>query len=135
MNDILGESYHIYQLFVSPEDVGHSGINRRRTYLFCSHRETGRYVYDIYEAYAAVCAAIRTKPGTSPADYLVATPTQVAAEAMQVAHTRKKTYKHASWLRLPHACFFEIIHQRQPATGSQSEIQMLCPRVLHYLAG
>ncbi|CAL1145743.1 unnamed protein product [Cladocopium goreaui] len=61
MNDIqkLLPEYNLYQLFVRPEDAGHSAVNRLRTYVYCAHKETCEYLFDVFETYNAVTEAIK----------------------------------------------------------------------------
>ena len=95
---LLGRDYNLYQLFVAPEDSGHAGASRRRTYIYCSHKQTGRVLFDVFDAYARVTDAIKSIAQTSPSDYYIATKEQIYAEAARTAHVRKKPLRRvAAW--------------------------------------
>lgn len=87
------------QLFVEPSDVGHHGIQRKRTFIYCSHRVTGRYLFDIHEAYNYIKESLSTHIRTRPRDYLVATDFEIRLAAQQAASDRGVAYRHAACLR------------------------------------
>lgn len=92
VRDLLEEDYRILQLFVSPADVGQTGIARRRTYIFCAHRRTCAYLYDIFDAYKRVTKVLKKYIKTQPCDYFIATPQQIAVDAFRFASSRKRTF-------------------------------------------
>ncbi|CAE7241358.1 unnamed protein product [Symbiodinium necroappetens] len=93
MNHLLGHDYILIQLFVSPSDTGHTGVNRPRTYIFCSHKKTCRYLYCIHEAYKQVVAMLTSHISTSPRDYLTSSPLQQRLECERVARARGVPYQ------------------------------------------
>ena len=106
IEELLGAHYLMHQLQVSPADTGHFGVQRRRTYVYFCHRQTGRYLFDVHEAYAQVTRVLRKHICTRPRDYFVATPTEVQLAAQHVALQRKIVWKPES---RQHCCT-EIIH-------------------------
>ena len=94
---LLASEYDIYQLFVSPTDCGHHGVQRKRTYIYCCHKQTGSYMFDVWEAHKMVSRAINKVVSTAPNDYLLSTPRQILADAAPTAAARKKALK-------PEAC-------------------------------
>ena len=99
LNGLLGAHYVLIQLFVRPADLGHSGVSRRRTYIYCVHRQRCRHLYDVHEAYALISKAICKVIHTQPRDYLVASPQQVMADAMRVADVRRIPFKFDAGLK------------------------------------
>jgi hypothetical protein len=97
LQQLLGEDYLLIQIFVKPSDIGLSGIARHRTYIFCAHRETCRYLVDVHQAYRVLCKVLRKRVSTRPRDYLVATPQQVQADALRIAQDRKVEFKVETW--------------------------------------
>ena len=49
----------IYPLFVDCEDAGHSAVRRKRVYIYCCHRETGEYSYDVFQLYEYITSLIK----------------------------------------------------------------------------
>ena len=88
LHQLLDEDYTIIQLFVKPGHIGHTGMARHRTYIFCAHRERCRYLVDVKEAYRTICKTLRKNVSTRPGDYFVATQQQVQVDALKVAHDR-----------------------------------------------
>ena len=93
IQELLEDDYIVLQLFTEPGHVGHSGIARKRTYIFCSHRTTGRYLFDIHVAYNLITARLKNVIHTSPSDYMVAPPEHIRAEAFRTAVQRKVAFK------------------------------------------
>ena len=90
------------QLFVSPADVGHTGISRSRTYIFCAHKNNCNYLFDLYEAYHRICRSLQRHIKTEPQDYFVASRTQVQSEAYRVAVARRKALQ-------PETCSVQLV--------------------------
>ena len=97
LQELLEEDYLLIQIFVKPSDIGHSGISRHRTYIYCVHRETCRYLVDVHEAYKVLCKVLKKRVSTKPRDYLVATPQQIQADALRIAQDRKVEFKPETW--------------------------------------
>ena len=85
--------YNLYQLYVEPEDCGHRGVNRRRTYIYCCHRETGVYLHDLYELYKSITKLIKKTVATQCQDYFVATELARKVHLREICHTRKLKHK------------------------------------------
>ena len=99
MRELLEDDYLVMQLFVEPSDTGHHGIQRKRTFIYCSHRVTGRYLFDIHEAYNYIKEKLSMHIRTRPRDYLVATDFEIRLAAQQAAYDRGVAYRHAACLR------------------------------------
>lgn len=90
LRDLLEEHYVIIPVYVSPSDIGHDGSRRPRVYVYCSHRSTGRYLFDIHEAYNRISLKLKKYIHTRPRDYMVATMRDVQLEALRWADKRQK---------------------------------------------
>ncbi|CAJ1446413.1 unnamed protein product [Effrenium voratum] len=88
--------YRMLQLFVTPEDVGHSGVARARTYIYLYDWRKLEYLHDVFELYSNISKEIRKVARTQPEDYMVSTALTRAADEMHMARTRKKVYQHAN---------------------------------------
>ena len=90
MNDIqkLLPEYNLYQLFVRPEDAGHSAVNRLRTYVYCAHKETCEYLFDVFETYNAVTEAIKEVTQTRCRDYFVSNQRQREVHSWNICRKR-----------------------------------------------
>ena len=91
---LMDDDFLIIQVFVKPTDAGHDGVARWRTYIYLSHKETGRYLHDVNDLYEEVSRRITKVVKTRPSDYLVATDQQIALEAMRTAARNGITYQH-----------------------------------------
>jgi hypothetical protein len=98
INLLLGDHFFIYQIFVEPSDVMHDGISRKRTYVYLLNKKRGVYLYDVFEMYEEIKHKLKRICKTKPSDYLVATPTQKALDAMALATARKIPYDPEHWL-------------------------------------
>ncbi|CAE6970572.1 unnamed protein product [Symbiodinium sp. CCMP2592] len=96
---LLEDDYLVIPLKVSPTDVGHDGISRDRLYVFCSHRKTGRYLYDVHEAYACVSKKLRRYIQTRPRDYFVASDRDIHLDALRIAAQRRVQFVPESRLK------------------------------------
>ena len=97
LRELLEEDYLVIQLFVSPGDLGQTGVSRRRTYIFCAHRERTRYLKDVHEVYARLCKVLRKSIQTQPGDYFVANEQQIQCDAARVAQTRNIPFQPVTW--------------------------------------
>ncbi|CAE7576306.1 unnamed protein product [Symbiodinium sp. CCMP2456] len=82
------EDYDLYQLFVTPQDCGHAGTARERTYVIGSHKELTSCKQDPFQMLEKCRRKMRTVR-TQPKDYLVADPWEITLEAMTVINRRK----------------------------------------------
>ena len=89
VQDLLEDDYIILPLEVSPADLGLSGVNRDRVYIFCYHRKTCRYLYSIERAFGEISRTLKKYIHTEPHHYFVATAAQIRSDAMRVAKSRK----------------------------------------------
>ena len=98
MNDIqkLLPEYNLYQLFVKPEDAGHSAVNRLRTYVYCAHKETCEYLFDVFETYNAVTEAIKEVTQTRCRDYFVSNQRQREVHSWNICRKRKIPWRPVS---------------------------------------
>ena len=101
VRDLLAEDYRLHQLMVQPEDVGHAGLRRPRTYIICAHKVRSALLYDPQEMYSAISRAIRRVVNTQPQDYLISTDQARTLQAQQLCRSRRLEYNPAA--RLP--CF------------------------------
>ncbi|CAE7273491.1 unnamed protein product [Symbiodinium microadriaticum] len=86
---LLSSDYRFHQLFVDPADVGHAGMARARTYVFCAHKQTCSYIMDVHEMHHFIAEGIRDFVQTRPCDYMV-TPEHVRTLfQQQICRTRK----------------------------------------------
>lgn len=122
VKQLLEPDYLVLQLFVNPEDVGHAGVARPRTYIYCCNKKTCNYRFDVFEAYATASAAIKGTVRTRPGDYLVATAAQKSLSAMQTAQVRGITYRHAP--RLHFSSWFVLFSV--PIVGGGSGVPNAC---------
>lgn len=83
--------YFLYQLMVSPEDIGHTAVARNRTYIYCCHSETGVYLFDVHDMYNRVKRHM-AKSGvqTACADYFVSGSLQQTVHLESIARSRKQ---------------------------------------------
>ena len=58
--------------------------------MYCSHRSTGRYLFDVHEAYNRLNLKLKKYIHTRPRDYMIATTKDVQLEALRWADTRQK---------------------------------------------
>ena len=88
VQDLLPE-YQLYPLNVSPEDVGHKAVARLRVYVFCCHKETGVYLFDLYEVYAKIKSHMAHYVKTQCKDYFAASELQSKIHLEAIANSRK----------------------------------------------
>ena len=86
------EDYDLYQLFLSPEDTGHAGAARDRTYVIGSHKDRTSCKQDPFCMLERCSRRMRKKVRTQPKDYLVAEPWEVTLEDMAVINRRRVTW-------------------------------------------
>ena len=92
--------YHIYQLIVNPEDCGHAGVSRKRTYIYCCHSETCEYLYDVWEDYDEIKKVLCAHARTECADYFVASEQQKTLHTLDICRKRKIEWKGVPCLAL-----------------------------------
>ncbi|CAE7028680.1 unnamed protein product [Symbiodinium natans] len=97
LRDLLEEDYILTQLRICPSDAGHTGVARPRTYVFCSHRKTCRYLFCLHKAYSIIQATLEKHICTSPADYLVASPAQLRVACEKAARQRRVDVCFETW--------------------------------------
>ncbi|CAE6950181.1 unnamed protein product [Symbiodinium sp. CCMP2456] len=89
---LLSTDYHLHQLFVDPADVGHAGVSRARTYVFCAHKQTCSYIMDVHEMHYFISQDIRDFVQTKPRDYMVAPEHLRTLFQQQICRTRKMDF-------------------------------------------
>ena len=93
IEQLYGPAYNWYQLYAEPEDVGHGGVNRKRTYCIGAHVDRTECLVDPYQLWEAVSADLRSMVRTLPRDYFLATKQEVMVEAARLAARRGKTFR------------------------------------------
>ena len=68
----LFPAYDAVQLFIEPGHLGHTGMRRRRTFIFLRHMERCQYLVDLHVALAAISKQVLQIVRTEPSDYQVA---------------------------------------------------------------
>ena len=99
IKNLFAPDYNVYQLFLAPGDVGHSGINRRRTFIFCSHKECCEYLWDLHDAMELLKGRISEEVQTLPSDYRVSSSAARLLENQALARKRKCEYNTDPWIR------------------------------------
>lgn len=92
--------YNLYQLFVDPAHAGHSAVSRARTYIFCCHKLTGEYLFDIWECYKEVSEQISMICTTRCRDYFVSDQRVRDVHSWQISRKRKVDWKAVTCLYL-----------------------------------
>ncbi|CAE7311369.1 unnamed protein product [Symbiodinium microadriaticum] len=87
-----GENYDWYQLMLGPEDTGHSGVSRPRTYVIGNRRESSQCLHDPFELCDRVTSQLRWDE-TQVSDYLVATDHEIVLEAQALCRQRGIRYR------------------------------------------
>ena len=87
MSLILGDAYYLYPFYVDPADAGFHVVRRPRLYIVLLHKHKCELVYDIYEVYNAMKHAC-TQIVTNPSDAILADPTEVWSETMELCARR-----------------------------------------------
>ena len=93
---MLSRDYQIHQLFVEPGDVGHSGLARARTYIFCSHKQTCAYLWDVFEMQEAIKDAMKGLVQTTPGDYMVSSDNMRTLLQHKICNSRKIQFQPAT---------------------------------------
>ena len=93
IEDLYGGDYNWYQVLAEPEDVGHAGVARKRTYLIGAHSGRTEILHDPFELWHAVSSDLREMVRTRPRDYFVAPRHEVEREAARLAARRGKAYR------------------------------------------
>ncbi|CAE7440779.1 unnamed protein product, partial [Symbiodinium necroappetens] len=109
------EDYDLYQLFLTPQDCGHAGTARERTYVIGSHKERTSCKQDPFQMLEKCRRKMRTVR-TQPKDYMVADPWEISLEAMTVINRRKM-----SWT--PHAMGENVDLRGLLTTREQAALQ------------
>ena len=123
IHECLGQRYSCLQLFVDPEDAGHAGISRPRTYIIFYHQDHVVYRHDVFDLYAAISDKIKKMVRTRPSDYLVSSETGRWIDFQTRMRKRKKPVPedHEGKL-LRSLCFLEWT-----GTGFVAMILLSCP--------
>ena len=88
----LGDNYRMLQMFVDPEDCGHGGVARPRTYIYYYYWRKLDYVYDVFDLHDAICKRIQKAVQTTPKDYLIPASLARDVDEMDIARKRQKTF-------------------------------------------
>ena len=98
--------YMAYQIFLNPSDFGHTGIARKRSFIFLIHTERVDYVVDLYDLANQISRQICKVAYTQPQDYMVSNDVERSADLMQMCRTRGVPYGGlASRLTINHRVF------------------------------
>lgn len=106
VNLLYGYHYNIYPIYVSTDDVGHSGCSRNRVYVILAHKTRSRMLFNPYKMYKKVRKTIRKHVSTRPSDYLIAPKHEILLDAAEIARIRK--LKLETWLKFMDSILFVI---------------------------
>ena len=95
---LYGYHYFIYPIYVSTDDVGHSGCTRNRVYVILAHKTRARMLYNPRKMYKKVTKTIRKHVFTRPSDYLIAPKHEILLDASEIAQIRK--FKLETWIEI-----------------------------------
>ena len=88
--------YNLYPLRVVPSDCGHSAVSRSRVYIYCCHKQTCEYMFDVWEAYGAISQEISMVASTRCRDYFVASQRERDIHAWHICRKRKIEWEQAT---------------------------------------
>ena len=82
--------FYIFPIYVDMQDVGHSGVSRRRVYTIVALKEAVDIIKNPIEMYSEVVDFLNTLMeswggGTVPSDYLTADATEIQLDAMETS--------------------------------------------------
>jgi hypothetical protein len=85
---LLADMFEIYPIYVDMEDVGHSGVSRRRGYTIVVLREEVDVIRNPVEMYQELVGHLKSLSqswggGTVPSDYLTADSTEIQLDALE----------------------------------------------------
>ena len=86
---IYGYHYNIYPIYVSTDDVGHSGCTRNRVYIILAHKKRVRMLQNPYRMYKKIRKTIKKHIFTRPSDYLISPQNEILLDAAEIARMRK----------------------------------------------
>ena len=89
---LFDTDYYLWTLQADAAEAGHSGVSRPRVFVLMAHKTEAVMLHNPVEVFQQVTKEIKERVTTVPHDYFVATPREVAQEAMREAATRKITY-------------------------------------------
>ncbi|CAL1156581.1 unnamed protein product, partial [Cladocopium goreaui] len=95
---LLGDMFYIFPIYVDMQDVGHSGVSRRRVYTIVALKEAVDIIKNPIEMYSEVVDFLNTLMeswggGTVPSDYLTADATEIQLDAMETSRTSGKLFR------------------------------------------
>ena len=93
---VILPSYNLYPMRVEPSHCGHSAVSRSRVYIYCCHKETCEYMFDVWEAYAAICEQVSLIASTRCRDYFVASQRERDLHAWHICRKRKIDWQQAT---------------------------------------
>ena len=93
MMEELHPQYELVRTLCEPADVGHFGCSRQRTYVIGAHEDLTTPLEDPLRLHDKICRHIRKRVQTTPADYFLASDTEILLEAQEKARTRKVAWK------------------------------------------
>ena len=103
---LYGEHYFIYTFYVDTDEVGHHGARRERIYLILAHKQRTIQCYDPHSLYDLITNHIKSVISTRPRDYFFSSIREVQLAAADLARTRGRRMKPASWFK----CWNYILH-------------------------
>ncbi len=89
----LFPEYEAVQLFIEPGHLGHTGMRRRRTFIFLRHRERCAYLFDLHSALDTISKEISKLVHTEPRDYLTESLHAHQLDLQSMAKKRKVEYQ------------------------------------------
>lgn len=96
--ELLSDMFYIFPIYVDMEDVGHSGVSRRRVYTVVALKDAVDIIRNPVQLYGQVVEFLHGMTelwggGTVPCDYLTADTTEIQLDAMEVARTTGKLFR------------------------------------------
>ena len=85
---LLADMFDVFPIYVDMEDVGHSGVSRKRVYTIVVLREDVEVIRDPIDMYEELVGHLKSLSqswggGTVPSDYLTADLTEIQLDAME----------------------------------------------------
>ena len=87
---LLADMYYIFPIYVDMQDVGHSGVSRRRVYTIVVLKDAVEMIKNPIDMYSEVKSFLNSVMeswggGTVPSDYLTADATEIQLDAMEMS--------------------------------------------------
>ena len=132
---LYGEHYHIHIFYVDTDEVGHRGARRERIYLILAHKERTIQCYNPHSLYRDITDLIKSKVSTRPRDYFFSSTREVHLAASDLARTRGRKMKPASWFTVHvgitfNTLYFHLFHPHACQEPSINEIPVVSYRII-----